>query len=190
MNSLKFYQGTGYGKINKFLRELPDEKIISNNRDDPIVKHIINIDKELKNNKLNNMLMFRGINSALIKNLPSNVLVNKAYSSSTPDINVATQFADECCILSFTIPNDIKTHIYDYKNITSKNLKEQEILIERNTQFVNITQDKYNPNLYNAILTKYKPPNVNKQMEEYNRAREEYMKQIDFDDFDDDSDFD
>lgn len=192
MNSFKYYQGTGYGKINNFLREMSNESVINNNKDDPIVEHILNIDRGMKYNKLNNMLMFRGINSSLIKNLPSNVLVNKAYSSATPDFNIASNFTDDCCILSFIIPDDIKTYIYDYKNITSKNLKEQEVLLQRNTQFVNITQDKYNPNLYNAVLTKYKPPNVSQQMKEYNRVREQYMKQMiiddDFSDLDD-SDF-
>lgn len=191
-NSIKFYQGKGYGEINDFLRQVMDERTIENNPSDPIVKHIKNIDKAMKNNNLKNVIVYRGINMSLLvnlKNMGSNVLVNKGYTSSSLDIEKSKMFTDENCILRFIIPNNLKTHIYEYKKNISENLNEKEILIQRNTQFViNNMEDIKENKIYDAVLSNYIPPKSIQNLNNLEKLKNEMMQKMLEEDFYD-SDF-
>jgi len=191
-NSIKFYQGKGYGEINDFLRQVMDERTIENNPSDPIVKHIKNIDKVMKNNNLKNVIVYRGINMSLLlnlKNMGSNVLVNKGYTSSSLDIEKSKMFTDENCILRFIIPNNLKTHIYEYKKNISENLNEKEILIQRNTQFViNNMEDIKENKIYDAVLSNYIPPKSIQNLNNLEKLKNEMMQKMLEEDFSD-SDF-
>ena len=191
-DSIKFYQGTGYGEINDFLRQIMDERTIEDNHSFPIVKHIKNIDKIMNNNNLNNVIVYRGINIGLLlnlKNIGSNVLVNKGYTSSSLDIGKSKMFAYENCILRFVIPNKLKTYIYKYKKNVSENLNEKEILIQRNTQFVINNMDDIKPNkIYDAVLSNYTPPKSVQNLNNLERLKNEMMQKMLEEDFYD-SDF-
>ena len=191
-NSIKFYQGKGYGEINDFLRQVMDERTIEDNPSDPIVKHIKNIDKEMKNNNLKNVIVYRGINMSLLlnlKNMGSNVLVNKGYTSSSLDIEKSKMFTDENCILRFIIPNNLKTYIYEYKKNISENLNEKEILIQRNTQFViNNMEDIKENKIYDAVLSNYIPPKSIQNLNNLEKLKNEMMQKMLEEDFYD-SDF-
>lgn len=191
-DSMEFYQGTGYGEINDFLRQVMDERTIEDNPSDPTVTHIKNIDKMMKNNNLKNVIVYRGINKSLLlnlKNTGSNVLVNKGYTSSSLDIEKSKMFADENCILRFVIPHNLKTHIYEYNKNISENLNEKEILIERNTQFVINGMDDIKPNkVYDAVLCNYTPPKSVQNLKNLERLKNEMMQKMLEEDFYD-SDF-
>lgn len=191
-NSIKFYQGTGYGEINDFLRQVMDERIIEDNTSDPTVKHIKNIDRIMKNNNLKNVIVYRGIKMSLLlnlKNMSSNVLVNKGYTSSSLDIEKSKMFTDENCILRFIIPNNLKTHIYEYKKNISENLNEKEILIQRNTQFViNDMEDIKENKIYDAVLSNYIPPKSIRNLNNLEKLKNEMMQKMLEEDFSD-SDF-
>lgn len=156
-----------------------------------IVKHIINIDKMMKNNNLKNTVVFRGVNGIDLNRFP--VLVNKAFTSTSTNKIIANQFSgDDCCIIRFTIPDNIKTILFEYNKNTSAALKEDEILIERNTQFVDIKPSPI-PKVFDAILKKYSPPNVQQDLQHQEQILEYRRQQIAnmvLDDLDfDDSDF-
>lgn len=154
--SLKYYQSLGYGKINSFLRD-PDFKqsLLETNSDDEIVNHINNIDSKLKYNYLPD-IYFRGISGSFIPQAvqsSSGIIVNTAFTSTTSNEKVAQSFVDNngCCILIFKIPPNLKTYKYSYSGYS-----EDEILVERNTQFKIIKEGK--KNYYFAELCKYIPP--------------------------------
>lgn len=156
--SLKFYQGTGYGEINTFLRD-PDfnESVLTKHKDDPIVAHINNIDRSMDTNKFGKTKFFRGIAGSFIPqavNASSGIIVNTSFTSTTSDEKVAKSYVDDvgCCILVFEIPDDLKTFVYKYKG----NYSESEVLVQRNTQFKIVK--KLGKNIYYAELFSYTPP--------------------------------
>ena len=186
--SLKYYQSLGYGKINSFLRD-PDfkESLLETNSDDEIVNHINNIDSELKYNYLPD-IYFRGISGSFIPQAvqsSSGIIVNTAFTSTTSNEKVAQSFVDinGCCILVFKIPQDLKTHKYSYSGYS-----EDEILVERNTQFKIIKEGK--KNYYFAELCKYIPPkktNSNLIFEQLmEEARKKQLENLDLDFSDED----
>lgn len=158
--SLKFYQGTGYGEINTFLRDPDfDESILSKHVGDPIVSHINNLDKGMGYNKLGKTKFFRGIPGSFIPlavDASSGIIVNTSFTSTTSDEKIAQSFVDNggCCILVFEIPDDLMTFVYKYKGAYS----ESEVLIQRNTQFKIIK--KVGKNTYYAQLFSYQPKKV------------------------------
>ena len=187
--SLKYYQSLGYGKINSFLRD-PDfkESLLETNSDDEIVNHINNIDSELKYNYLPD-IYFRGISGSFIPQAvqsSSGIIVNTAFTSTTSNEKIAQSFVNNngCCILVFKIPLDLKTYKYSYSGYS-----EDEILVERNTQFKIIKEGK--KNYYFAELYKYIPPKKTNSnlifeqlMEEARKKQLENLDDLDFSDED------
>ena len=160
--SLKFYQGTGYGVINNFLRD-PDfkESVLRYSKTDSTVAHINNIDESMSYNNLGETYYYRGIPGAFIPQSiqsSSSIIVNTSFTSTTSDQKNARSFVDEggCCVLVFKIPDNLKTYIYTYKG----KYKESEILVQRNTQFK--IKQKISRNIYLADLYKYDPPKTEK----------------------------
>jgi hypothetical protein len=158
MKSLTYYKGTGYGQINKVLRE-NDIPLVINSKmaeQDSTLEHISNIDKLL------NQSGFKGI---LYRAIQGNTIIEKAYSSTTPDLDVARQFTDydKCCVVSFKLPNDIKYHYFEHKI-------EPELLLQRSLQYYNITEHPHIRHLYTANVRKYEPPKVDQKSVEKMRA--------------------
>jgi len=155
-SALECYQRGGnspynYNSINLFLRDDSDKH--TDNRINKIMEMIYEIDSHMKNNDLEGTIYFRGI-ATDIKNIINNndgVIINKSYTSCSRKLVEAKKYTDDsedgCCILVFSIPPNIKTHIFG-------NQKEGEVLIERNTQFIIDTKNSRHP-LYNAVLSKW-----------------------------------
>ena len=158
--SLLFYKATGYGEINDILRQgsIPTDtsKMSTDQLRDQTVMHIINIDQAITKGASKpqpTKLFYRGVHGLDYFIETQGILVNKAYSSCSSDINQSFKFSgDECCIIVFTIPNDI--NYFEYKSL-GINDYEQEILIQRNTQFVEfkpITSSYNGVQIYNCVL--------------------------------------
>lgn len=153
------YKGDAYQEINAFLRQNNEEEI-NKQSNSILVRYIKDIDSNMSNNgELNNLILYRGIGNGVIPAVisgSSGVLVNKAYTSCSFKLNVAKGFLDEddeCCILVFTIPANIKYYIYKDDN------DEKEVLIQRNTQFtINLSNSQ--PPIYNANLSLWEPPAI------------------------------
>lgn len=84
------------------------------------------------------------------------IIVNKGYTSSTTDIDTAIAFSQgkiRGVVLEFTIPVGMKIHPYTGRG-------EHEILIERNTQFINFVEKKIIDNtlFVETALLKYTLP--------------------------------
>jgi len=175
IDSVKYYKGSGYRSINKLLREVtvPSiDKISSIMRSSyPDIQHVINIDSFMYNNgSLKGKIIYRGIYNleGLIKT--QDVLVNTAYSSSSFSIDTAHNFIKAgCCIIAFTVPDEIK--YIDYADIIKKD-SEIEVLIQRNTQFVNIKKHSTHKGrpIYTGILKLYASPIItDKDVKNLNR---------------------
>lgn len=192
--SLLNYKGIKYGEINNLLRNgsIPSEKskMTPAMLKDPTIRDILNIDSVMKNdNSMKNKLLYRGVHGLTIQN--EGVLVNKAYSSSSTDIDVSMDFIEgNCCIIAFEIPSEITFFPF---NILGRD-NESEYLINRNTQFVEFrhTNTYKGVRVYSCILKLYAVPIITKsdlekraQVEEALRAATIKMIQDD----DDDSDF-
>lgn len=158
--ALEYYQQLGYVEINKFLRESSNiSQTISENPNDETVRQILEIDSRMTNTgEFNNVLLYRGFSGGFIPmaiEFSSGVIVNKAYSSSSTTLDTAKKFVsdDGCCVIVFKLPNNIKYHkfVIDY---------EQEVLIERDTQFVIDLKSSKHP-IYYATLSKWYPPSQN-----------------------------
>lgn len=179
--SLKFYQGLGYDQINSFIRDPGfNNKLLKDHKSDETVDHINNIDVMMEYNDLKGKIFYRGIADPLIPmsiKYGSNVLVNRAYTSSTTDLDIIKSYVnqDGCCILKFLIPANIQTYIYRYSGAYT----EKEVLIQRDTQFVINLELSTHP-IYYAELRSYHPPIILKpSIEEINKKnREEYIKNL------------
>ena len=164
MSAIQYYQEGGsepwqnYGYINKFIRDADNiSKIISDYPDEKIVKIIKELDLNMVDHGDDTTLFYRGFGGGIIPMIieaGSGVLVNKSYSSCTSILDKAIEFAstDKCCILMFTIPSDLKYHKFSDQ-------REQEVLVERNTQFIIDKKSSKYP-VYNAILTRWEPPSI------------------------------
>jgi hypothetical protein len=221
--SLQHYKELGYGEINGILRKylLPDTipeltlMDIKNKNIIPYVKHITNIDSELKSNidvpfntnsyfsknetRLpTSTILYRGLNN-LRGFINEGILVSKAFSSCTTSIDVTKSFIDTteesndyCCILSFALPQNIKYYVYQDDN---KKNREHEILLERNIQCTHLTKvanyGKYQH--YTCIVTKYVPPVITMEAKRIqdtindrnNMNRNQLMAEMMADDIDD-----
>lgn len=155
------YKGDSYHEINAFLRENID---LSKQPNNILVRYINEIDSNMTNNgELNNVVLYRGIGNGVIPAVisgSSGILVNKAYTSCSFRMDIAKNFLeedDECCVLVFSIPSNVKYYIYKDDN------DEQEVLIQRNTQFtIDITNSQ--PPVYNAYLSLWSPPVIEENM--------------------------
>lgn len=164
----KYQQSTEYSNLNKFLRDISNlKKFMSDNPNEKYTKLIQNLDNKIQNTgNYTNTYLYRGISGGIIPaimELTSGVLVNKAYTSTTKNLDTAKKFVsdDGCCILMFTIPEDIK-----YLEMPNQNW-EQEILLQRNTQFIIDIQNSKHP-IYKATLTKWNPPHTQTDSKEKN----------------------
>lgn len=163
--SLLKYKGISYGEINKLLREgsIPTDKnkMSKDMLNDPTVKDIINIDSVMHNDgSLKGKVLYRGIHGIIIEE--QGVLINKAYSSSSTNIDVALNFVEgQCCIIAFEIPPEVK--FFKYEDIGRPD--EKEILIHRNTQFVELrhTNTYKNVRIYSCILKLYAMPIITRE---------------------------
>ena len=161
MSDIQYYQEgksepwQNYGYINKFIRDADNiSRIISDNPDEKIVKIIKELDLNMIDHGDDTTLFYTEITGGIIPMIieaGSGVLVNKSYSSCTSIIDKAIEFVstDKCCILMFTIPSHLKYH----------KISEQEVLVERNTQFIIDNKSSKYP-VYNAILTRWEPPSI------------------------------
>jgi len=161
MTALNIYQKGGseynYASINKFVREASNDisDIIKTNPEDPMVKIINELDRNMTQSGDNSVVFYRGLDNGLIPliiEVSSGVLVNKSYSSCTTVVNKAKEFVSDsgCCILAFTIPPGVKYHKF-------VDQRENEVLLERNTQFIINEKDSNHP-IYSATLTKWDNP--------------------------------
>ena len=160
--SLIFYKGTGYGPINKLLRNnnIPIngklDKLVNDSKqssEHKILKHIQDIDSVLKiNNKWDGRILYRGIKGLKID--VGGLIINKGYTSSSLQEKATYPYLDQskCCIVYFHLPPGFK--LYKYKD---KKIIEDEVLIERNTQIKIIA--KKNKNYY-GVLKKYSIPKI------------------------------
>jgi len=174
INSLKYYQGLGYGIINSLIRDADfKESLLTTHKNDEIIQHINNIDSQLKYNHYEN-LYFRGISGSFIPQSiqsSSSIIINTAFTSTTSNEHTAQSFVDGegCCILVFKIPSSLKTYQYSYSGYS-----EDEVLIERNTQFKIVSKGK--KNYYFAELHKYTPPVKTKPDLSFEKMIEEERK--------------
>lgn len=157
--SIQAYKGEYYYDINSLLRQGLTLKQIEHQN--PIIaKHIQNIDSQMK--KGSEIVLFRGVKGLnnflqfFDEEKSSPVLVELAFCSASKDINVTPNFVDRdgCCVLSFTLPSNIKR--YDFKD----KKYESEVLIERNIQFIlesdePIIDQRRNIKIYSAVVKPY-----------------------------------
>lgn len=157
--------GIGSDRINMFLRNnfITDSgsELVSFTTHGKTVEKICsairNIDNRLvKNTK--DIKVYRGISGDFYKSIKlTGCIVNKSYTSSTTSKDTAIAFSQgdsTGVVLVFTIPPGIRIHTYSSSD-------EHEILIERNTQFINFVEryDKENDILFvETVLTKYTLP--------------------------------
>jgi hypothetical protein len=140
--SLTEYRGSGYGKINKLLREsmVPTGAELSalvkaskKTLEYDTLRHIQNIDSSMKPNTFSKQILYRGM-SGISGKYPGDTITHTNFVSTSIFKESAEKFIDTCCILYFYLPESIKVHVYKDKK-GAKNI-EGEILIERNIQFI------------------------------------------------------
>src|SRR5579872_3008655 len=157
IKSVLRYNKSFDGYINSILRTetvpMDRDKLSENLRQLNIFKDIYTIDSLMKYDPdLNGKLLYRGFDSIDLENILSEtgVIVNKSFSSSSPNLEIAwkftSQFKRKCCVIVFSVPPEIKS--IDIDDIISSSIGvitpsefdgihfEHEILIQRNTQFV------------------------------------------------------
>ena len=189
MDALEYYQGLGYGKINKLLRDTSfdisqcDSKHIGDDEIKKTCQHIKKIDQNLISKDLSNKFFYRGIPGNLIPSLADSgrPLVNLGYVSSSTNYNTVKESytnEDKCCIIMFTPDSEIKNYTYNYDNIRpDSKLIEHEVLFQRNTQF--IFQGKHDtlPNVYTALLQPYNPVKLTNEIKKRIENMENHRKQ-------------
>jgi hypothetical protein len=165
LESLKSYKGILYGDINLSLREN-----ISLDKIDPTIRrHIENIDSSMKNGD-RDIILYRGIprlHSFLEyykdideEKIGTPRIIELGFSSASKKIDVTRSFVDKigCCVLSFVLPKEIKRYDFSDKY-------EDEILIERNIQFIlqsdePLIDTNRKLQIYKAIVKSYIPPKI------------------------------
>jgi hypothetical protein len=130
--------------------------------------------------------VYRGIKPFVIEN----DFIERGFSSTTTNIDIAAKnYTDgECCVLYFEIPNNVNSYKYP-----EKGYKEEEILIQRNIQYLNISEmGSYSGvKIFTCTIKPYQLPSkseVKKFEKSLEELRKEMMKkmmeEIDFDEFD------
>lgn len=197
-NSLKFYQGTGYGVINRFLREydISDEKINdkSIHKHEYVLEHIYNIKQSIDEYGKRHMKEYKDIevyrgttfNIQSLINGAGNAFIEKGFCSVSTNINIALNFTGEtCCILTFVLP-EIYAYKFDYKG----NYREDEYLLERNLEFYDIQYSHtYNKKKVYTCKVRRHIPSIeeNNKKQHINDYMEEQRRKMIYDD--DDFDF-
>ncbi len=161
--SLLAYKGIGYGAINELLREesipIDRSKMTEEMLRHPEIQHVINIDSMMGNNhSLRGTPFFRGVHGLDMFIKEQGTLINKAYSSCSTDIEEALKFTgDECCIVTFLIPDEVKFYNYQTLGI---NDTEREVLIQRNTQLdhFRLSLAHKGRRVYSCVLKLYAVP--------------------------------
>jgi hypothetical protein len=173
--SLLYYQGSGYGNINAFLRENiirtvdegEDSEITENDIGEKNIdsvsclKHVNNIERAINmGDTYPNLILYRGLSATHVQNT-SGEIVEKGFCSTTTDVEVAKRFTkNKCCLLTFTIPRDLRVYKFKYKRSLTYTLVEDEYLLQRNIVFSNIRKigDKDGYELYSCIVKHYVLP--------------------------------
>ena len=164
--------GIGADLVNQFLRlnHITDDgtELLSNTTDNRTLQRICAIIKGIDSKLVPNpkqKKVYRGITGDFYDLYRSQgIIVNKGYTSSTTDIDTAIAFSQgeiRGVVLEFTIPIGMKIHSYTGRG-------EHEILIERNTQFINFVEKKFVDNILfvETALLKYTLP----KPEEFNHT--------------------
>ena len=152
--SLRYYKDVGYGVINSTMRSIVSLDEI---QDNTIKSHIQNIESSMKKGS-GDLTLYRGVPNLLsyIQN-ESNILIERGFCSTSPDIMVSTNFTSEkCCILCFKLPKDLLR--YEYRSA-----REPEILVQRNIQFIVDTSTYHVINgyrVFHALVKVYEPPRL------------------------------
>lgn len=155
----------GATRINAFLRasQVSDggEELSKYSTYEKTIRHICTIIRSIDAKLMpspRNRSVYRGISADFYGALKATgVIVNKGYTSSTTDRRTAEAFAQDYnggVVLVFMIPAGMRIHEYASKD-------EHEILIERNTQFINFQPEKRTGGLQfvKTSLVKYVTPN-------------------------------
>jgi len=126
---LRYYQNLGYTDINQSLRTKYIHEI---ERDDPSLYHCIKEIDASMSDQNTGITVYRGVNH-LTPEFRDDFFIESGFSSTSTSIEVTHTFLSEgCCILSMTIPRNIKS--YRYKKDTF--FKEDEILLQRDILYV------------------------------------------------------
>ena len=184
IKSLEKYKGIYYDQINTFLRDSVIPSVISDNflkqsKNHIVIKDIINIDSVMSTDgydSLKTILLYRGVSAHHLQMIKEQgVIVNISYTSCSKDIDVSVGFSGNngCCLLVFTMPENI--NFVDYENrkfgFTEEDDDEKEVLFQRNTMFDNFKhigvhkgiKNKPNVNIYSCRLSIFELPELKKQ---------------------------
>jgi len=166
-----------YGPVNQLLRkEYITSKTLSpdNIKEMEILKDIHNIDKGIRTKGTNDeIVLYRGITPNAIS-FTSNSFKEQGFSSTSKEIDVpANNFTDQdynCCVLKFIKPKSI--YGYDYSN-KGKNDSENEVLLERNIEYINIkhvgfVSVDHNRKVFTCSIQKFELPNTT-EIKRFNR---------------------
>jgi hypothetical protein len=158
-NSIKRYQNNNYTTLTNFLRahNFNNSKNAYNNVR-LSNKNIVNWSKALNSimHQTNySIQLYRGLDIDLSNKTE---LINKSFTSCTKDIRIAKNYVkhannNDRTIIEFNLPPHIKRYNLKPRN----NDDEQEVLIQRNTKFINIKFKKMynNHNVYTADIIRY-----------------------------------
>jgi hypothetical protein len=185
------YPNISASEINSFLRtEMINDKGVSLfpyiEENKTFIKYIMQvvhgIDERMVPNTDDITTFYRGISWSVYKQMAANnLLINKSYTSSTRNLEVAYSFTEKSkdpsknIILQFNIP--ININIYDFGDSHEEN----EVLIQRNTQFISPAQKetkidtKYR--IIPVVLLPYTIPLPNKISTRLEYPSVEYSKQ-------------
>ena len=143
IRSLNDYKNQLYGEINNTLRKnyITSKTLSNDNMEEmPILKHIDNIDKGIKRQgSKKEIVLYRGITPNAIS-FVSNSFKERGFSSTSKGESVpANNFTDNnCCVLKFIKPESI--YGYHYSGNNGKKDIEEEVLLERNIEYINIKE--------------------------------------------------
>lgn len=183
------HEGIGAERVNNFLRS---NHIQDNGNEIPIftthnktMKKICAMIQSIDSKLLPTskpIRVYRGISGDFYNSLRNTgVIVNKGYTSSSLSLEQAIAFSqgyERGVVLEFVIPSGMKIHKYGGA--------EQEVLIERNTQFVNFLEKStiHNTLYVETIITKYSLPDksaLDSKIVEKNRSsslKNEHVQQL------------
>jgi len=186
--SLIYYQGIGYGDINKLLRhDNVTDEFISKNIDHDLIQHIVNIDKSIDESEIEEeLVLYRGYTTVDLHKHTN--IIEKAFSSCSRNLDIASNsFSSaeiKCCILVFTLPPEIKAYKYKYRG----EMTENEYLLRRNVEFFNIKLlglTNKNVEVFQCNIRPYIPPTEEetiKYHQELDKMRQQMLKEdYDFD---------
>lgn len=190
------YRSLNYGIINEWLRQhniSEDSSVLKSmlRASDSLIRRVATVVHTIDNKIAGTrghrtMVVYRGISRKRYEMATSSgVLVNKAFTSSSVDLEHAKKFGT--VVLCFAIPSSIG-------GLRLDNTYEDEVLIERNTQLVSFRERGVYSNVLvvDCTLAKYEPPSIEKRkdiektIKDQRAAFLEHLQQLDEDiDWDD-----